>query len=68
MKKKEYEVPLTRYMEVEMEGGFMLASVGENPEDSKGSITIGEQEEGVAIGTTDDNGKWDTSFGDGWDI
>ena len=57
MKKKEYEVPLTTYSEVELEQGFMNASIGDNPEDTE-SITIKEQTPGVAIGS---------GPGDGWD-
>lgn len=68
MKKKKYEAPQTQFQEVELEGGFMLASVGKDPEDSKGGITIEEQKSGVAIGGPETDGRWDSSFGDGWDI
>lgn len=57
MKKKEYEVPLTTYSEVELEQGFMSASIFEdvNNQDNGVSIT------GHEVGNTGDY----TDFG--WD-
>lgn len=40
MKKKEYEVPLTTYSEVELEQGFMSASIFED---------VNNQDDGVSI-------------------
>lgn len=50
MKKKEYEVPLTTYSEVELEQGFMSASIFEavNNQDNGVSIT------GHEVGNTGD--------------
>lgn len=42
MKKKEYEVPLTTYSEVELEQGFMEASVVDKDE-SNSEVTAGNQ-------------------------
>lgn len=42
MKKKEYEVPLTTYSEVELEQGFMEASVVDKDE-SNSEVTAGSQ-------------------------
>lgn len=44
MKKKEYEVPLTRYLEVEMEQGFMKASVFEDGKDNADGVAIEQHE------------------------
>lgn len=45
MKKKEYEVPLTRYLEVEMEQGFMSGSVFKDSEESTLEIENHEVDE-----------------------
>ncbi len=42
MKKKEYEVPLTTYSEVELEQGFMKASVFEDGTENANGVTIEE--------------------------
>lgn len=42
MKKKEYEVPLTTYSEVELEQGFMEASVFEDGTENANGVTIEE--------------------------
>lgn len=42
MKKKEYEVPLTTYSEVELEQGFMSASVFEGGTENADGVTIEE--------------------------
>lgn len=57
MKKKEYEVPLTRYLEVEMEQGFMKASVFEPEDGHDKGVTI----EGHGFGNSQD------FTGTGWD-
>lgn len=72
MKKKKYEAPQTQFQEVELEGGFMLASIGKDPEDSKGTITIIDQSTGVALGGEHPDAGWsegnfETTPGD-WDI
>lgn len=63
---KEYEAPQTTCLEVELEQGFMNASMGDEPEDSAGNITIQEQTPGVAIGGSgdgwDNTGKWDNNW------
>lgn len=48
MKKKEYEVPLTRYLEVEMEQGFMSASMFEDGNKHDEGVSI----EGHSIGNS----------------
>lgn len=60
MKKKKYEVPQTKYLEVELEQGFMKASIFESEDGHDDGVTI----EGHEIGNTGDyfdNGKgtWD---------
>lgn len=62
MKKKEYEVPLTTYSEVELEQGFMKASVFEDGTENADGVTI--EEHGFADSTKDwegdySNGSWD---------
>lgn len=42
MKKKEYEVPLTTYSEVELEQGFMSASIFEDGTENAEGVTIEE--------------------------
>lgn len=66
MKKKEYEVPLTRYLEVEMEQGFMNGSLGDDPTDTE-SITINEQTKGITIGGSASDGYDSFSNYDKWD-
>lgn len=57
MKKKEYEVPLTTYSEVELEQGFMEASIfGENDEHDEG-VSIQNHEFGENHDFTEDG--WD---------
>lgn len=67
MKKKEYEVPLTRYLEVEMEQGFMKASVFEGGTENAEGLTI--EQHGFAKPFEDDGitpNKWEGSY-DSWD-
>lgn len=63
---KKYEAPQTQHAEVELEQGFMNASMGDEPKDSEGTITIKEQDPGVAIGGSgdgwDNTGKWDNNW------
>lgn len=42
MKKKEYDVPLTTYSEVELEQGFMKSSVFEDGKENANGVTIEE--------------------------
>lgn len=64
-KKKDYEVPLIRLLQVETESGFCNASIGDVPEDTD-SVIIEEQAPGVQIGGTgdgwDDSGKWNNNW------
>lgn len=67
MKRKIYESPLTLRTEVELESEFMgKASLGDEPKDSEGTITIKEQTPGVAIGGSgdgwDNSGNWDNKW------
>ncbi len=57
MKKKEYEVPLTTYSEVELEQGFMSASIFED---------VNNQDDGVSI-TGHEVGNTGDYTGIGWD-
>lgn len=66
MKKKEYEVPLTTYSEVELEQGFMKASVFEDGTENANGVTI--EEHGFAspgaawegdYSDPNNNGTWD---------
>ena len=67
MKKKEYEVPLTTYSEVELEQGFMKASVFEDGTENADGVTI--EEHGFAKpGTPDSPNPWEGDYsGDTWD-
>lgn len=57
MKKKKYEVPQTKYSEVELEQGFMEASIfGEKGEHDEG-VTIQNHEFGETHDFSD--GGWD---------
>lgn len=62
MKKKEYEVPLTTYSEVELEQGFMKASVFEDGTENANGVTI--EEHGFASPDQSWEGDY---FGDEWD-
>lgn len=44
MKKKKYEAPQTRYLEVELEQGFMKASVFEDGKENAEGVTIEKHE------------------------
>lgn len=60
MKKKEYEIPRMDKLEVELEKGFMKASVFVDKEDSK-SLPIENQEKGAEF-------NFGEGFGDNtWD-
>ena len=67
MKKKEYEVPLTTYSEVELEQGFMKASVFEDGTENADGVTI--EEHGFANpGTPDNPNPWEGDYSDvKWD-
>lgn len=62
MKKKEYEVPLTTYSEVELEQGFMKASVFEDGKENAEGVTIEEH------GFANPDASWEVDYSDGkWD-
>lgn len=62
MKKKEYEVPLTTYSEVELEQGFMKASVFEDGTENANGVTIEEH------GFASPGQSWEGDYSnDGWD-
>lgn len=62
MKKKKYEAPQTRYLEVELEQGFMAASVFEDGTDNADGVAIEKHE--FANPTAPWEGDYTT---DGWD-
>lgn len=47
---KEYEAPQTTCLEIELEQGFMNGSIGDQPGDSAGGLSIENQTPGIAIG------------------
>lgn len=62
MKKKIYEVPLTTYSEVELEQGFMSASVFEDGTENAEGVTI-EEHQFASPGQS-----WEGDYsGDTWD-
>lgn len=58
MKKKEYEVPLTTYSEVELEQGFMKASVFEDGTENANGVTIEEH------GFANPGAAWEGDYSD----
>lgn len=58
MKKKEYEVPLTTYSEVELEQGFMKASVFEDGKENADGVTIEEH------GFANPGAAWEGDYSD----
>lgn len=63
MKKKKYEAPQTRYLEVELEQGFMIkASVFEDGKENAEGVTIEQH------GFADPEKAWEGNYtNDGWD-
>lgn len=61
-KQKEYETPQTTFVEVELEQGFMDASVFEGGTENADGVTI--EEHGFADPTKDWEGDYSN---DGWD-
>lgn len=62
MKRKKYEIPRMDKMEVELEKGFMKASVYEGGTENASGVTI--EEHGFADPTKD----WEGDYSDkGWD-
>lgn len=63
MKKKKYEAPQTRYLEVELEQGFMLkASVFEDGTENADGVTIEKH------GFADPEKAWEGDYtNDGWE-
>lgn len=58
MKKKEYEVPLTTYSEVELEGTFCASIVDEDKQDNS-NISIESQEIGATSDYFTNDSDWD---------
>ena len=58
MKKKIYEVPLTKYSEVELEQGFMKASVFEDGTENAEGVTIEEH------GFANPDAAWEGDYSD----
>lgn len=68
MKKKEYEVPLTTYSEVELEQGFMEASIFGKEDNHDEGFTI--EEHGFATPYNEDGtvNAWEGDYnGEEWD-
>lgn len=65
MKKKEYEVALTTYSEVELEQGFMKASVFEDGTENANGVTI--EEHGFANPGAAWEGDYTQGENSGWD-
>lgn len=65
MKKKIYEVPLTKYSEVELEQGFMKASVFEDGTENANGVTI--EEHGFANPDAAWEGDYTQGENSGWD-
>lgn len=62
MKKKKYEAPQTKYLEVELEQGFMAASVFEDGKENAEGVTIEQH------GFADPEKAWEGNYtNDGWD-
>lgn len=62
MKRKEYEIPRMDKMEVELEKGFMKASVYEGGTENASGVTIEEHE------FANPNASWEGDYSDkGWD-
>lgn len=60
MEKRKYEVPVTKYTQVELESGFMVPSeVFEKTDDA--DVTIKDQTPGVQIGGGTAEEGWDTN-------
>ena len=62
MKKKKYEAPLTEHTQVELESGFMSASIFE--ESNRHDHGVITEEHGFADSSKDWEGDYDL---DGWD-
>lgn len=67
MKRKEYEIPRMDKMEVELEKGFMKASVFEGGTENADGVII--EEHGFANpGTAENPNPWEGNYtNDGWD-
>lgn len=61
-KRKEYETPQTTFVEVELEQGFMKASVFEGGTENASGVTIEEH------GFANPDANWEGNYtNDGWD-
>lgn len=60
MKKKKYEAPQTRYLEVELEQGLMVkGSIVDQDKETEEKISINSQEVGAESNYFDNNSEWD---------
>lgn len=60
MKKKKYEAPQTRYLEVELEQGFMVkGSIVDDDKETKQTISITPQEVGNESNYFESDSEWD---------
>lgn len=62
MKKTKYLAPSTQYTDVELEQGFMKASVYEGGTENASGVTIEEHQVNTTVGNYFDN----TTGGDNW--
>ncbi len=62
MKKTKYLAPSTKYNDVELEQGFMKASVYEGGTENASGVTIEEHQVNTTVGNYFDN----TTGGDNW--
>lgn len=62
MKKTKYLAPSTKYTDVELEQGFMKASVYEGGTENASGVTIEEHQVNTTVGNYFDN----TTGGDNW--
>lgn len=59
MKRKEYEIPRMDKLEVELEKGFMAASIVDEDKQEKPTISIQNQEVGAESDYFSNDSKWD---------
>lgn len=60
MKKKKYEAPQTRYLEVELEQGFMVqGSIMNQDKETEETISINKQDVGAESDYFTNDSEWD---------
>lgn len=60
MKKKKYEAPQTRYLEVELEQGLMVkGSIVDQDKETEKNISINSQEVGAESDYFKNDSEWD---------